>query len=84
MKPIAPLAASVRMIATPFVANRDPASISPTVIGTKKKARCLINKGPAISNQDSLITPAVSSAHPIQCLPYPARVKAHADPCPTS
>ena len=25
--------------------------------------------------------PAVSSAHPIQCLPYPARIKAHADPC---
>ena len=25
--------------------------------------------------------PAVSSAHPIQCLPYPPRVKAHADPC---
>lgn len=25
--------------------------------------------------------PAVSSAHPMQCLAYPARVKAHADPC---
>jgi hypothetical protein len=24
---------------------------------------------------------AVSSAHPIQCLPYPARIQAHADPC---
>jgi hypothetical protein len=24
---------------------------------------------------------AVSSAHPIQCLPYPARIQAHANPC---
>ena len=25
--------------------------------------------------------PDATSAHPIQCLPYPARIKAHADPC---
>ena len=26
-------------------------------------------------------TPAVIGAYPIQCLPYPPRVKSHADPC---
>jgi len=42
---------------------------------------------PAATPSSSLIQghadagPGVSSAHPIQCLPYPARVKAHADPC---
>jgi hypothetical protein len=25
--------------------------------------------------------PDATSAHPIQCLPYPPRVQAHADPC---
>ncbi len=50
------------MIPMPCAANRGPVFIRPTVIGTKKNAKCLIKNEPAGSSHDSLMTPSASNA----------------------
>jgi hypothetical protein len=41
--------------------EQSPDSISPTVMGTKKKARCLIRNDPVASNHETLTTPRANS-----------------------
>ncbi len=46
------------MIPSPCASSKGPEFISPTVIGTKKNARCLIRNEPVKSNQSTLTTPS--------------------------